>query len=204
MLSYGLLAYSLPPGHVFQARIDGLEGFSDLTTASENVQRAVREFANPDVESPRKATAVALGEKVKKKAPAPRDTAVTVLNGNGVSGSASEANYLLGQRHTTWCSLRTGFRQTLRPTTSSARSSTSTPAQAGSKLAAEKLAALFGSADTKVMTPAIQQLANGSMLVAVVGQTFHGRLASAPVDQTPERTPAAGRGRNQRRARASP
>ena len=54
------------------------------------------------------------------------------------------------------------------------------------------------------MTPAIQQLANGSMLVAVVGQTFHGRLASAPVDQTPERNAAAGRGRNRRRARAAP
>ena len=190
VLSYGLLAYSLPPGHVFQSRIDGLEGFSDLTTATENVQRAVREFANPDVESPRKATAVALGEKVKKKAPPPRDTAVTVLNGNGVSGSASEANYLLGQR---------SYNMVLPPNGIPANAPTYDffrtvvyfdPKQASSKLAAEKLAALFGSADAKVMPPAIQQLANGSMLVAVVGQTFHGRLASAPVDQTPERTPA--------------
>ena len=29
------------------------------------------------------------------------------------------------------------------------------------------------------------------MLVVVVGQTFHGRLASAPIDQTPKRQPAA-------------
>ncbi len=98
VLSYALLAYQLPRGHVFQSRIDGLEGFSDLTTASENVQRAVREFLNPDVDSPKKATAVALGEKIKKKVPAPRDTTVTVLNGNGVSGSANEANYVLTQR----------------------------------------------------------------------------------------------------------
>ena len=68
------------------------------TTAPENIERAVREFRNPDVESPRKATAVALGEKLKQKAPPPRETSVTVLNGNGVEGSASTASYLLGQR----------------------------------------------------------------------------------------------------------
>ena len=89
---------SLPPGHVFQSRIDGLEGFSDLITAPENIDRAVREFRNPDVESPRKATAVALGEKLKQKVPPPRATSVLVLNGNGVEGSASTASYLLGQR----------------------------------------------------------------------------------------------------------
>ena len=57
VLSYAVLAYSLPPGHVFQSRIEGLEGFSDLTTSSENISAAVRQWANPDVESPKKATA---------------------------------------------------------------------------------------------------------------------------------------------------
>ena len=98
VLSYAVLAYSLPPGHVFQSRIEGLEGFSDLTTSQENITRAVRQWANPDVDSPKKATAVALGEKVKTKAPPSRQTSVTVLNGNGVTGSASNASYLLGQR----------------------------------------------------------------------------------------------------------
>jgi hypothetical protein len=64
------------------------------------------------------------------------------------------------------------------------------PLAKGAKPAATKLAALFGSADIKRVTPAIRQLGNDAMLVAVVGQTFHGRLASAPVDQTPERTVA--------------
>ena len=187
ILSYALLAYSLPPGHIFQSRIEGLEGFSDLTTAPENIQRAVREFANPDVESPRKATAVALGEKVKQKSPPPRDTTVAVLNGNGVSGSASTANYLLGQR---------GYSMVLPPNGVPANAPTfdyfrSTvyfdPRRAGATPAAKKLANLFGSADVKRMTPVVRQLGNGSMLVAVVGQTFHGRLASAPVDQTPQR-----------------
>ena len=72
VLSYAVLAYSLPPGHVFQSRIEGLEGFSDLTTSSENISAAVRQWANPDVDSPKKATAVALGEKVEGEGAARR------------------------------------------------------------------------------------------------------------------------------------
>jgi len=191
VLSYGALAYSLPAGHVFQARIDGLEGFSDLTTSQENIQKAVREFRNPDVESPRKATAVALGEKLKQKVPPPRETTVTVLNGNGIEGSASTANYLLSQR---------GYRMVLPPNGLPAnapsydffRTQVYFDAKTkGAKLAAGKLANLFGSADVKKLTPKIGLLANEAMVVAVVGQTFHGRLAAAPVDQTPERQEAA-------------
>ena len=86
VLSYALFAYGLPRGRVFQTRIEGLEGFAELTTDSENVTRAVQTFTHPDVESSEKATAVALGEKLRRRVPAPRDTAVTVLNGNGVTG----------------------------------------------------------------------------------------------------------------------
>ena len=190
VLAYALLAYSLPPGHIFQTRIEGLEGFADLTTSSENMQRAVREWANPDVESARKATAVALGEKLKRKAPPPRETSVTVLNGNGVPGSASDASYLLGQR---------GYRMVLPPNGIPANAPTYDyfrtkiyfdPAQAGAKLAAQKLANLFGSADAQRALPKVTRLSNGAMIVTVVGQTFHGRLGSAPVDQTPERQKA--------------
>jgi LCP family protein required for cell wall assembly len=187
VLSYAVLAYSLPPGHVFQSRIEGLEGFSDLTTSSENITRAMQQWANPDVESPMKATAVALGEKVKAKAPPPKDTTVTVLNGNGVTGSASNASYLLGQR---------GY-QILTPPNGIPANAPSfdffrttvyfDPAQAGAKEAGRKIANLFGSADVKQTTTAIRSLANGAMLTAVVGQTFHGSLAAAPVDQTPKR-----------------
>jgi LCP family protein required for cell wall assembly len=191
VLSYALFAYSLPPGHVFQSRIEGLEGFSDLTTAPQNIQNAVRDFANPDVNSPQKATAVALREKVKRKAPAPRDTSVTVLNGNGIEGSASTANYLLGQR---------GYRMVLPPNGLPANAPNFSffrttvffdSRAAGSKAAARKLANLFGSADVKKLTAPVRTLGNGAMVVAVVGQTFHGRLASAPVDQTPKREPAS-------------
>ncbi len=191
VLSYGALAYSLPAGHVFQTRIDGLEGFADLTTSQENIDKAIREFRNPDVESPRKATAVALGEKLKQKVPPPRETTVTVLNGNGVEGSASTANFLLSQR---------GYQMILPPNGLPAnapsydffRTAVYFDARTkGAKQAAGKLANLFGSADVKKLTPAIRSLANDAMVVTVVGQTFHGRLAAAPVDQTPERQEAA-------------
>jgi LCP family protein required for cell wall assembly len=190
ILSYALLAYGLPPGHIFQSRIEGLEGFADLTTSSDNIRRAVDQFTHPDVEAPRKATAVALGEKVKEKAPPPRQTTVTVLNGNGVSGSASNASYLISQR---------GYQTVLPPNGIPANAPSFgffrtivffEPRVKGAKPAARKLANLFGSADVKRITRPIRQLANDAMLVTVVGQTFHGRLAAAPIDQTPTRQTA--------------
>lgn len=69
LLSYAFFAYGLPSGHVFQSKIEGLEGSADLTTTQQNVDTAVQEFIHPDVQSPNKATAVALGEKPKEKAP---------------------------------------------------------------------------------------------------------------------------------------
>jgi hypothetical protein len=187
VLAYAALAYSLPPGHVFQSRIEGLEGFADLTTGTENISRAVQQWAQPDVDSPRKATAVALGEKVKVKVPLPKETTVTVLNGNGVTGSASNANYLLSQR---------GYVTVLPPNGIPANAPSFgyfrtkiyfNPKRDGAREAARKVAGLFGSADVQRTPAAITQLSNGAMLTAVVGQTFHGTLASAPIDQTPKR-----------------
>jgi LCP family protein required for cell wall assembly len=187
VLKYALLAYSLPPGHVFQSRIEGLEGFADLTTDPANIESAVQRFAHPDVDSSKKATAVALGEKIKRKAPPARDTTVTVLNGNGIEGSATNASYLLGQR---------GY-QILTPPNGIPANAPSfdyfrtkvffDPSRAGAKLAAQKIANLFGSADTAKVPRRLRTLGNGAMLVTVVGQTFHNTLAAAPVDETPKR-----------------
>jgi LCP family protein required for cell wall assembly len=197
MLKYALLAYSLPAGNVFQTRIEGLEGSADLTTSSENVDRAVQQFTHPDVDSSKKATAVALREKIKRKAPPTRDTTVTVLNGNGIEGSATNASYLLGQR---------GYQMLTPPNGLAANAPNPNepsgyfgyfrtqvyfdPARLGAKLAARKVANLFGSADTAKLPPRLRPLGNGAMLVTVVGQTFHNTLASAPLDQTPRRQPA--------------
>ncbi len=175
---------------MFQSRIEGLEGFSDLTTSSENISAAVRQWANPDVESPKKATAVALGEKVKAKALPPKQTSVTVLNGNGVTGSASNASYLLGQRGYPILTPPNGIPANAPSFTYFRTTVYFDPRQKGAKVAARKVANLFGSADVEKATPAIRALANDAMLTTVVGQTFHGTLASAPVDQTPKREPA--------------
>ncbi|HXG75494.1 MAG TPA: LCP family protein [Gaiellaceae bacterium] len=187
VLSYALFAYGLPKGHVFQSRIEGLEGFAELTTSSENVTRAIDTFTHPDVESSRKATAVALGEKLKQQAPPPRETTITVLNGNGITGSASTAGYLLGQR---------GY-QILTPPNGLPANAPSfdyfrtkvyfDSRQRGARPAAEKVAALFASAEVERLPAAVSQLSGGALLTVIVGQTFHGTLAAAPIDQTPRR-----------------
>ena len=190
--SYALFAYGLPPGHVFQSSIEGLEGFSELTTPVDNIRKAVQEFTHPDVESPEKATAVALGEKPKRaavKAPLPRETTITVLNGNGVTGAAANASYLLGQR---------GYSM-LRPPDGRSADAPSFDyfeteiaydrRQPGSEAAAKKVAALFGTDSVLPISPKIAPLGNGAMLIVVLGQTHHGTLAEAPVDKTPKKQP---------------
>jgi hypothetical protein len=46
------------------------------------------------------------------------------------------------------------------------------------------------SADVANLSVRLRALGNGALVVPVVGQTFHGTLAPAPIDQTPKRTPA--------------
>ena len=196
VLSYAFFAYGLKPGHVFQTKIEGLEGSSDLTTTQQNVDTAVQEFIHPDVQSPNKATAVALGEKPKEKAPPANQTTVTVLNGNGVAGSASTAGALLSRRRYPILTPPSGV-----AANAPAIGGTKQfgffrskvyfdPKQRGARPAARLVANLFGSADIAPAPQAIRQLSSGAMLVVVVGQTFHSTLAPAPIDQTPKRTPA--------------
>ena len=187
VLSYALFAYGLPRGRVFQTRIEGLEGFADLTTDSSNVTRAVQTFTHPDVDSSEKATAVALGEKLKKRSLVPRDTTITVLNGNGVTGSASSAGFLLGERDYQILTPPNGLPANA-PRFDYFRTQVYfDQRKAGAREAALKVANLFASAETKRIPPEIRPLANGAALTVVVGQTFHGSLASATIDQTPRR-----------------
>jgi LCP family protein required for cell wall assembly len=195
VLEYALFAYSLPPGHFFQSKLEGIEETSgfDLLVPEANIKKAVQEFSHPDVESPQKATQVALNEKPKPsatKAPAPRETTITVLNGNGVTGSAGTASYLLSQR---------AYQMVYPPDGKNANAPNweyfdtrihYDKSQAGAAAAAKKVATLFGTDDVVALTPAIGALANGAMLTVIVGQTFHGTLAEAPVDKTPQRQPA--------------
>jgi LCP family protein required for cell wall assembly len=195
VLEYALFAYSLPPGRFFQSKLEGLEdnGSFDILAPETSIQKAVQEFTNPDVESPQKATQVALNEKPKPaadKAPPPRETTVNVLNGNGVAGSAGTAGSLLSQL---------GYQMVFAPDGKSGNAPNweyfktrihFDKSQPGAKAAATKVAALFGTDDVVPLDRQVRALANGALLTVIVGQTFHGTLAEAPVDKTPQRQPA--------------
>jgi len=180
ILRYARFAYELPPGHFFQARIEGVTGYSELHTDSSSLQQALQEFVTPDVQAPKVATAVALGRKVRAAAPKPAETTVVVLNGNGVPGSAGTARYLLSQR---------GFR-TLSPPPNATGNAPSfdyhytdvyfDPSQPGSQPAARSLAKLFAPASVKPLPGIIAPLANGSMVTVVVGSTFKNALTAPP------------------------
>ena len=187
VLSYALFAYGLPRGRVFQSRIEGLEGFAELTTDSENITRAVQTFTHPDVGSSEKATAVALGEKLKQRVPAPRDTSITVLNGNGVTGSASTAGFQLDERGYEILTPPNGLPANA-PRFDYFRTQIYFDSKTrGARDAAQKVANLFASAEVRPLAKEITTLASGAMLTVVVGQTFHGSLAPAPIDRTPRR-----------------
>jgi hypothetical protein len=114
----------------------------------------------------------------------------TVLNGNGIAGSAANAAFELGQR---------GYKIVLPPTGKPQNAPTFQyfrttvyydAAQRRAKAAAAALANLFGDADVKPLPPNFTTLANGAIATVVVGQNFHGTIAAAPVDKTPVRQPA--------------
>jgi LCP family protein required for cell wall assembly len=193
MLNYALFFHGLPGGHFAQVKIQGLEGSSDLTTASQNVTNAVQQFMNPDPEAPKKANAAALQEKYKPKVQGinPKSIFVTVLNGNGVNGSAGVAGSQLKDR---------GY-QILQPPdrlTANAPGGWNYPvtriyydsSEARSKDAANQVAKLFGEARTGPMTPRLLPYANGAMLVVVVGKPFSGSLTgSSPSAPPPKHQP---------------
>lgn len=192
ILRYALFLYELPNGHFFQDKFENLgqDAYFNVTASPQSIQQALAQFQDPNVAAPREATAAALGRKLKTKTPPPKSTYVYVLNGNGVAGAAANAAYELGQR---------GYRIL----------TSSTPANAPSqdyfkttvyydarlpkaKAAAKPLANLFAPAVVKPLPPGIRRLApQGAMNVVVVGQTFHGQIAPAPVDTTPKHEPAA-------------
>jgi LCP family protein required for cell wall assembly len=187
---YVYFAHGLPAGHVFQSKIEGLSGYAELSAPPENIASAVRDFVQPDVNAPAKARDVALGIKRRSTAPRPKDITISVLNGNGIAGSAANAAYELGQRGFQIVLPATGTPQNapnfdyFRTTVYFDRS------QARSRAAAGRVANLFGDAALKALPPGqLAALSSGAMATVVVGQNFHGTLAPAPVDKTPKRQP---------------
>jgi hypothetical protein len=191
--SYAKFAYGLPPGHVFQVKLQGLVGENELTTDTTNVEDAVQSFLNPDVEAATSATEVALGKKIRKnqkRTIAPAKVTLTVLNGNGRAGSASNASYLLHQKGYTIL-LPPGNKPANAPNWNYFHSKIYyDPARpADGKLAAEQVARLVGSADVEPMPANIAPLSNGALLAGVVGSTFHDRLTPTFVPKPQTKQP---------------
>jgi LCP family protein required for cell wall assembly len=191
--SYAKFALDLPHGHVFQVKISGLSGYSELTTDQSNIQDAVQSFLNPDVEASTAATEVALGRKLRprKRTIPPKQVTLTVLNGNGVPGSASNASYLLGRKGYTTLA-PPGGQPANAPRWNYFHSKVYfDPRRPGNgKVAAQQVAKLVGSADVEPMPPAIRRrLSNGALVVVIVGSTFHDQLAPVVVPQGPVHHP---------------
>jgi len=200
ILRYAVFGYQLPPGHFFQSRIDqvsdyqGYAGAQELTAPQSDIDEAVQEFLAPDVDAADKATAVALGRKLKRKkaaGPPPSRVTLVVLNGNGVNGSAANAGFLLSQRGYQWL-VPAGNARADAPSYKYFRSRIYYRAKRpGAREAAQKLASVVGSADVQKMPAGkISRLTGEAMVAVVVGQTFHGGLAPTPVDRTPKKREA--------------
>jgi LCP family protein required for cell wall assembly len=194
VVQWAFFAKNLPGGHFFQPKIQGVSGYAELTTAQQNVQQAVSEFTSPDVQSSKAANASALGKKIKQKAPPPSSVTATVLNGNGVAGAAASASYLLAQR---------GYKSVpppnnLEPNTPPGQQNYFhskiyyDPAQTGARAAAVALQSLMQPADVQKLPrkPWLLSLDPGSMLMVVLGSTFHGDIAQPVVTQAPKHVPA--------------
>ena len=168
--AWAFFALQLPPGRIFQSKIGGFYGSGTagdpLRTDGSNIQTAVEEFQTPDVVAGEKATAAALGQRPRlpgAKAPPPGRTSMVVLNGNGVTGSAANASYLLGQRGYRTLPPPEGVLANAPPPHRFKTEIYFDPRQRGSRAAARSVRNLFGSAVVKgPMTPEIAGFAPAS------------------------------------------
>ncbi len=189
LLDYAALVYGLPARHVIQTRIDlsCYQGFNEVVVPQSCIQAAVNDFIQPDVEAPLKATDVALNRRRADTALPPSRTTVTVLNGNGQVGSATSAASQLGARGYKIATSGDGNA----PSWEYFRTEVYFQGGAVARTSANKLAKLFGDARVSPIPAEIVPLSNGAAVTVIVGQTYHGTIAAAPADKTPERSAPA-------------
>ena len=186
--NYALFAYGLPAGHVFQDKIENVVCSLGCSASSDEIQKAVQSFSNPDVESSKAANAAALGRKLKQKAPPVSSVTLTVLNGSGVAGVAADTSYLLSQR---------GYKVLTPPNNLEPNAPRQDyfhtmiyydKTQARSKAAATALQAMMQPADLAPLprSLALRTLDPGSMLLVVLGTAFHGSLGETTTKAPPK------------------
>src|ERR687885_2128215 len=194
--SYAFFLYGLPSGHFFQPKIANLQPAgpfnAELSAPPGAVEQAVREFTNPDVEAPGKATAQALGTKFRSHAVKPSQISLVFLNGNGKPGSASNASFELAKRH---------YRGVVPPDPQDRNAPrydykhTIVFYDPNKKLAlqgARRVAGLFSDAVIAEIPPSLRPHQVPALLIVVVGASFDGTFRTqSAVDQTPKKEPPA-------------
>jgi LCP family protein required for cell wall assembly len=202
MLNYGLWLYDLPKGNIFQVKLSGLtnaysSSLGDVVQADPTaLASAIRELQHPDVAASTEAGSRVLHTRIgaKRAAPRPSLTTVSVLNANGVAGSATLAVDGLDRIGYKILFPQKGIPDDAPPKTCVRQYCFTTqvfwnPARKRSKAAAQKISDLFGNADVHKLPPLLKSYTNDSMVVVAVGQNFHGSLAPAPIDKTPPKQP---------------
>jgi LCP family protein required for cell wall assembly len=186
LLDYAALVYGLPSRHVIQTKIDlsCYQGLNEVVVPESCIQAAVNDFIQPDIDAPLKATDVALNRRRADSAPPPSRTTVTVLNGNGQVGSATSAATQLGARGYKIATSGDGNA----PSWEYFRTEVYFRGGADARAAANKLSKLFGDARVSAIPAEIVPLSNDAAVTVIVGQTYHGTIAAAPADKTPERS----------------
>ena len=130
VLSYAFFAYDLPPGHFFQSkhrrawRRTRLQHLRVRRSSMRERRAAVREPGRR-LAARRRPRSRSAGSRSRRRPP-PRDTYVTVLNGNGVDGSATLAGGLLHERGYSIVDAVERHGERARRTTTSRRRSTTT------------------------------------------------------------------------------
>ena len=202
MFNYGAWLYGLPKGNIFQVHLNGLSGgysdsLGDIVQPNDGaIAAAVHDFQHPDVAAAQASGSAALHTQIGKKSAAPRPslTTVSVMNANGIAGSAGLAVSGLD---------RIGYKILYPPNQIPADAPQGTcprihcfktqvfwnPAKKRSKAAAIKVSDLFGQTVVQKLPDLLKSYTNGSMVLVAVGQTFHGTLAPAPIDTVPKKEP---------------
>jgi len=174
-------------------------GLGDVVEPNEGaIRSAVNEFQHPDVKAAENTGSVVLHKRIgaKANAPKPWQTTVSVMNANGIAGSAGLAVDGLD---------KLGYKILYPPNEIPADAPEGTcprqycfktqifwnPAKKRSKAAATKIGVLFGQAEVQRLPERLKNFTNGSMVVVGVGTTFHGSLAPAPVEHPPKKSPPA-------------
>ena len=177
------------PGMSSRTRSTTSSAAYGCSASQDEIQKAVQDFSNPDVESSKAANAAALGRKLKQKAPPVSSVTLTVLNGNGVAGVAPTRSYLLGQR---------GYKVLTPPNNLEPNAprqdyfhtmiyydKTTGAVEGGRDRAAGDDAARrrrAAAGDAR----ALRALDPGSMLLVVLGTAFHGSLGATTTKPAPK------------------